>query len=310
MPRSTLDALLGSLSVEIEAFAIVRIAEDQRLVFPPMAGIEVHHVLEGTLHLRIDEGMPIEVPQGWMLVVPPGKVQRMAASAGATREYPSSEVCVPVRDGMVILDATDGAPAVVRVACGIVLPDPHGSYGPLDGLARYVAEDVSNVRLVSTAFDSMLMEATDPGEGTMALTSALMKACLIVLLRRHMQTSRDAGIPPALLRHARVGRAVAAILERPAADHSVASLAIEAGMSRSAFARDFRDALDSTPMEFVARARLAHAHRLLMSTGHSVATIASIVGFASRSHLSRSFRALYGTDPTTFRRAAGAREIA
>lgn len=308
MATSTLDALLGPLSVEVEAFAIVRIAEGQRLVFPPMRGIEVHHVLEGTLHLRIDEGTPIEVPQGGMLAVPPGKVQRLAASADATREFPSSEVCVPVRDGMVILDATDGEPPAVRVACGIVLPDPHGSYGPLDGLARHVAEDVSDVPLVAAAFDSMLMEATDPGEGTMALSSALMKACLIVLLRRHMQTSRDAGVPPAFLRHARVGRAVAAILERPAADHSVASLATEAGMSRSAFARDFRVALDATPMEFVTRARLAHARRLLISTGHSVATIASIVGFASRSHLSRSFRALYGTDPTTFRRTAGAKE--
>ena len=55
MATSTLDALLGALSVEIEAFAICEIGEDVRLTIPPVDMIEVHHILEGTLHLRIDE---------------------------------------------------------------------------------------------------------------------------------------------------------------------------------------------------------------------------------------------------------------
>src|SRR3546814_5214010 len=75
-----------------------------------------------------------------------------------------------------------------------------------------------------------------------------MKACLVVLLRRHLETSRIAGTAPALFQDARLSRAITAILNRPAADHSLTSLAKEAGMSRSAFAREFRAALDLTPM--------------------------------------------------------------
>jgi transcriptional regulator GlxA family with amidase domain len=136
----------------------------------------------------------------------------------------------------------------------------------------------------------------------MALTSALMKACLVVLLRRHLQSSRETGTPPALFSDARIGRAIAAILDCPSANHSVTSLAREAGMSRSAFARDFRATLGVTPMEFVTRIRLNLARRLLVSTVRSVEAIAAEVGFSSRSHFSRVFRDHYGTDPSTFRR--------
>lgn len=73
-------------------------------------------------------------------------------------------------------------------------------------------------------------------------------------------------------------------------------------MSRSAFARDFKAALDMTPMEFVARVRLDLAHRLLETTGLPIEGIAATVGFNSRSHFSHLFREHYGVDPSSFRR--------
>src|SRR3546814_5536372 len=68
MATSTVDALLGSLSVEIEAFAICEIGEDVRLIIPPVDMIEVHHILEGTLHLTIDENESVEAGPGAMLI--------------------------------------------------------------------------------------------------------------------------------------------------------------------------------------------------------------------------------------------------
>jgi AraC-like DNA-binding protein len=302
MSSSTLDALLSALSVDVEAFALCEIGENVRLVFPPLEVIEVHHVLEGTLYLTIGEDDPVEAPAGAMVIVPPGRLQYLAASMSAATSKISSDVALPVRDGMVILDATNGGQSVLRIACGTVQPDPNGSYGPLDGLSQPVAEDLSDVPVISAAFQAMLAEVAAPGEGAMALTSALMKACLVVLLRRHLHSSRKAGTPPALFSDARIGRAIAAALDRPPADHSVTSLAREAGMSRSAFAREFKATLGLTPMEFVTRIRLNLARRLLVSTSRPVEAIAAEVGFSSRSHFSRVFRDHYGIDPSTFRR--------
>jgi hypothetical protein len=259
MATSTLDALLGALSVEIEAFAVCEIGEDVRLIIPPVDMIEVHHVLEGKLHLTIDDKETVEVGPGSTLMVPPGRKQYLATSFEAVTSKDSLEVCVPVRDGMLVVDATDGKEPALRIACGAVLPDSGGSYGPLDNLMRPVAENLSDVPVVAAAFDALLEEVAAPTDGTRALTSALMKTCLVVLLRRHLQTSRMEGTTPALFDDVRLGRAVAAILDRPAADHSVTSLAKEAGMSRSGFAREFKDALNLTPMEFVSRVRQRRA---------------------------------------------------
>ena len=302
MSNSTLDALLSALSVDVDAFAMCEIAQDVRLVFPPIDVIEVHHVLEGTLYLTIGDAEPIEASAGAMVIVPPGRLQYLAASRNTVTSKIASEVCVPVHDGMVILDATDGGAAVLRIACGTVQPDPNGSYGPLDGLSRPLAEDLSDIAIVSTAFSAMLDEVAAPGEGSMALTSSLMNACLVLLLRRHLQSSRKAGVLPALFSDARIGRAIAAVLDRPSAPHSVTSLARDAAMSRSAFARDFKAALGVAPMEFVTRVRLNLARRLLVSTGRAVEAVAADVGFGSRGHFSRVFRHHYGTDPSTFRR--------
>lgn len=302
MGTSTLDALLSALSVDVEAFALCEIAENVRLVFPPMDVIEVHHVLEGTLYLTIGDNDPIEAPAGAMVIVPPGRLQYLAASQSVATTRISSDVSLPVRDGMVILDATDGRPSILRIACGTVQPDPNGSYGPLDGLSQPVAEELADVPVVSAAFEAMLEEVAAPGEGAMALTSALMKVCFVVILRRHLQSSREAGIAPALFGDARIGRVIAAVLDRPSAAHSVTSLAREAAMSRSAFARDFKATLGVAPMEFVTRTRLNLARRLLASTVRPVEAVAADVGFSSRSHFSRVFRDQYGTDPSTFRR--------
>ena len=152
MGTSTLDALLSALSVDVEAFALCEIAENVRLVFPPMDVIEVHHVLEGTLYLTIGDIDPIEAPAGSMVIVPPGRLQYLAASKTVSTSKVSSDVSLPVRDGMVILDATDGGGAVLRIACGTVQADPNGSYGPLDGLSQPVAENLSDVPVVSAAF--------------------------------------------------------------------------------------------------------------------------------------------------------------
>ncbi|MFX6218140.1 helix-turn-helix transcriptional regulator, partial [Acinetobacter baumannii] len=84
------------------------------------------------------------------------------------------------------------------------------------------------------------------------------------------------------LRDPRLGRAVAAVLDRPAAQHSVAALAAVAGMSRSAFAREFSAIFMMSPMEFVARTRLRRAVEMLRSTNMTVKQVAASIGFSSR----------------------------
>lgn len=140
--------------------------------------------------------------------------------------------------------------------------------------------------------------------GTRALTEALLKQCLIILLRRLIQ--RGAAPLPWInaVMDDRLARALQAIFERFSEPLTVEGLADIAGMSRSSFASRFTHAFGQTPMSLLRIVRLRHGRELLVTTGNPVAQIAKQVGYLSRSNFSRAFHEMYTVDPTSFRNSA------
>jgi AraC-like DNA-binding protein len=72
-------------------------------------------------------------------------------------------------------------------------------------------------------------------------------------------------------------------------------------MSRSVFAKRFHEGFGQTPMDYVREVRMRSAAQLLAQPELSVDSIATRVGFASRSHFSKSFSEQFGCSPTAFR---------
>jgi AraC family transcriptional regulator, activator of mtrCDE len=306
MSERVLERLLLTLDVVVEAFAICEIRHGARLVGRPLNTIELHYVLAGTLHLTTSAGDSVVCGPGSVVLIPPGVGQTMAADDGLGRDVLAIEHCSKLRDGMMLFDAAGGEAGDLRIICGVIVGNPSGSIGLLDNLRRPIAEHLGGSDLVRNAFAAMLAEITSPSFGSRALTGALMKVCLITLLRQHL--GHEVGLFNAL-RDPRLGKAVAAVLDRPAAAHSVAALASTAAMSRSSFAREFTAAFDITPMEFVAKTRLHHAAEMLRSTQLPIKVVASSIGFSSRSHFSRAFSAAYGLDPSKFRKSGAKAEL-
>ena len=67
------------------------------------------------------------------------------------------------------------------------------------------------------------------------------------------------------------------------------------------FARVIKRIFDVTPIQLIAKTRLAAASRLLRETDHSIAEIAHECGFYDHSAFTRTFRAVVGVTPTQFR---------
>jgi AraC-like DNA-binding protein len=103
------------------------------------------------------------------------------------------------------------------------------------------------------------------------------------------------------LRDERLGRVVDRVLETPGADHTVDSLAEIAVMSRSSFAAHFAESFGRSPMSFVNDVRMHRAARLLAVENLSIDQVARNVGYSSRSHFSRAFKAHSGVPPKNFR---------
>ena len=299
-PEPTLDTLLVTLDVAVEAFAVCEVSRGRRLIVCSPA-IEVHYVLSGTMHLSVAGQAPILCPPGSVVLIPPGLAQIIAADSEQGIDLQPGDHCSLTPGGLLKFDATEGGPSDLRIACGLIVASISGSFGLLDAVNRPIVEDLGDLEIVRLGYAQILDEIGTPGLGSRALAGALMKMCLVQLLRRHFARGGHGSTLLRSLRDPRLGKAVTVVLDKPAAAHSVASLAGVAGMSRSAFAREFSTNLAMSPMAFVARTRLHHAAQLLKATRMPVKMIAATIGFSSRSHFSRAFSAAYGADPSSFR---------
>jgi len=105
------------------------------------------------------------------------------------------------------------------------------------------------------------------------------------------------------LRDPALARALRAIHANVRESWTVAGLARIAGMSRSAFAARFGEALGYAPIEYLARWRMALAKDALIGGTKSLDRIADEIGYESASAFSTAFRRRLGCPPGRFARS-------
>ncbi len=309
MATDTLDRLLTTLAVRIHAFAVCEIKAGWRLVFDPMEAVTIHYVLTGTGTIRVAGGMDATYGPFSIILVPARVSQSLGELGTVEGEVSAADNCDLLADGLVKFTAGDGSRDTI-VVCATISASYGGALGLFDHLRGPVIEDLSQSEAMRSLFTVMLGEIATPGIGTQALTEALMKQCLILLLRHHLVRLSVRSPLFTVLEDHRLARAVTGVLEQPSASHTVDSLASLAGMSRSAFAERFAQAFEQTPIEFVQRVRLRLGAHLLQATDLPVKMIAASVGYASRSYFTRAFRTAYAVDPRAFRARAARSEQA
>lgn len=298
-----MERLLAAMEVGVGAFTSCDVRSGYDLTFDASSSATVHYCMAGNGELMVINGSTFKIRKHTFVLLPPGVVYSVGSIGkqlkGTSRRRrfraPLFAESVPT------IKAGEGKTGIVT-ACGEVSVGP--SVDLFGGLSDPIIEQFDGPEGLRDQFIILLAESARPTIGTRALTEALLKQCLILLLRRMIQ--RGAAPLPWMMAVSddRLGRALRAILERFAEPFTVETLADIAGMSRSSFAARFTDAFGQTPMGLLRAARLRRARELLVTTDTPVAQIAHDVGFVGRSNFSRAFRKMYSVDPTRFRRIA------
>ena len=99
-----------------------------------------------------------------------------------------------------------------------------------------------------------------------------------------------------------IGRAMAAVHRYPGRMWTVASLASEVAMSRSAFAARFAALVGEPAMHYVAKWRMHTALTWLKEDDTPLGDLASRLGYQSEAAFSRAFKRLIGISPGEARR--------
>jgi transcriptional regulator GlxA family with amidase domain len=98
-----------------------------------------------------------------------------------------------------------------------------------------------------------------------------------------------------------VGKSLGLLHSRIAHPWTIADLADEVGISRTALVERFTRYLSEPPMTYLTRWRLQLAARSLENTSRGVAEIAGEVGYQSESAFSRAFKREFGEPPGQYR---------
>jgi transcriptional regulator GlxA family with amidase domain len=151
-------------------------------------------------------------------------------------------------------------------------------------------------------FTGLMREQLSDQPGRETMVASLMNQCLVLVFRK-LSDHDNVDLPwISALENPRWAATLDAILQHPERPHTVETLATTVNMSRSAFAWQFQERFGRPPMNYAREIRLRRAARMLIDPSDlSIEAISHLVGFASRSQLSRAFHDQFGCPPTEFR---------
>jgi AraC-like DNA-binding protein len=192
------------------------------------------------------------------------------------------------------IDAAHGGPSVlvVRLECVGTQFSPGLMPKPL--VSRGTAP-------VERALRSALVEAVRSNVPA-AVANAAASAVYLQCIHEHLAARPREIQMLAGLFDAEIGPVAAALMESPARDWTVETLAEVGGMSRSAFARKFRELMGVAPIDFLVEIRMWQAARQLKQQARDLKTIALEAGYQSPAAFSVAFKRWSGETPSDFRR--------
>ena len=156
---------------------------------------------------------------------------------------------------------------------------------------------------LSLVLGLLQQEAIHDGPAAQTIVHGLMDAAFGHLLRVVMARQQAQGVGWG---HALADPAIARVVSRmqaePEQPWTLERLARDAGLSRTALAERFREALGDTPLNHLRTLRMQRAMHLLSETSDPLERIAQAVGYTDAFSFSKVFKRVTGQAPAEFRR--------
>jgi AraC-like DNA-binding protein len=266
--------------------------------------IASHFVVTGHMRVQIGNGEPSDVRAGEFVVLPHNDAHIFGSDLG-TAVVPAGQVIRPPDDGGLFRISHGGGGAVTQLLCGFLGYET--SFSPLlMALPRLLKLDVRATPSGAWIESSFRFAASEIAAGRIGSNTVITKLSELLFVEAVSQFV--AGLPVerrgwlAGLRDPQIGRALGALHARPGEGWTAEALALEVGMSRSAFAERFTTLVGQPPMQYLTLWRMQLAAQLLRDGTTTLARVAFEVGYDSEAAFSRAFKRQFGSAPGVWRR--------
>ncbi len=264
-----------------------------------------HLVIEGGAVVELTDGQRTELRPGDIVIFPHGDPHHMSSGKDAARPFPNYGISDKIRAQDLSPLQAGGGGEVSRFVCGYMTCDPYLCRPILSGLPPVFKVNIRADRSGQWLEHSILHlveEAASGRIGSDAMLAKLSEAMFVDTLRRYVaslpeqQTGWLTGARDPI-----VGKSLGLLHSRVAHPWTIADLAEQVGISRSALVDRFTRYLSEPPMAYLTRWRLQLAARSLERTSRGVAEIAADVGYESEAAFNRAFKREFGQPPGRYR---------
>jgi len=258
-------------------------------------------VLNGASRLEVEGREPLLLEKGDFVLIPSAFDYTVSSLEPPRGKRDSAPVVSP--DGEVRLGDSSGAPDVRMLVghCAFASPDASLLVSLLPQLVHVRGE-----RRLSTLVELVREESRERRPAREVILARLLEVLLIEALRSTAGTAASPGLLRGLADE-RLAVAIRRMHESPTQTWTVARLAKEAALSRSAFFERFSRAVGMPPIEYLLGWRMALAKDLLRRKEVSISEVAQRVGYGSASTFSVAFTRHVGLPPTDYAREHGRR---
>lgn len=265
----------------------------------------VYHLLtEGRAALRLENGGRLAMTAGDIVMLPHGD-KHIIENGGASETLNDEEHLTDVLSQGLKLWRIGGGGEVTKFVCGYMACDPRLSQIFLSGLPPLFKINLrksASGRWLENSIRFSVDQSNMSAPGEEALLAKLSEVLFVETLRAYIaQLPAEEKGWLGGARDSEVAKALALMHKSPEHPWTIASLAKEAGISRSVLAERFRHYLNESPMAYLTRWRIQLGAQMLESTSYSVAQIASEVGYESEAAFNRAFKREFTIPPARFR---------
>ena len=253
-------------------------------------------ILAGSSRLAVDGHEPITLHEGDFVLIPAAQGFTMTSLEPPTSENIDSPIVL--LHGEVRLGIQSGPPDVRLLVGHCVFDSPDAAL--LVSLLPQLVHVRGESRL-ATLVQLVRDESREQRPARDVILARLLEVLLIEALRFTSGTTASPGLVRGLA-DARLVVAIRQMHESPTRPWTVAQLAKEAALSRSAFFERFSRAVGVAPMEYLLAWRMALAKNLLRRREIGVAEVAESVGYSSASTFSVAFTRYVGMPPARYAR--------
>ncbi|RKG83672.1 AraC family transcriptional regulator [Corallococcus terminator] len=304
----------GDVVADVLGASLIRHALYSPLEARAPWGLRVPYRERASFYLVARGSARLEVEGERALVLSPGEIGFIPrGTAHVLRDAPDSDP-VPVCDGpyspSLAPRRIGGRGAVTGIIAGF-FELSHGQEPMLlQGMPPVVvlsASDPSSGPWILATVQLILTESASPRPATSIVLQRLADVLFVLALRSTAANGQCKHNGLAAFADSRVYQALSLMHAQVGEPWTVDKLARRVGMSRSGFAARFTQLVGESPLQYLARWRVARAAELLRDTDEKVATIAGRVGYESIPSFSRAFKRWQHASPAAFRRASASR---